>query len=73
MSGSLTRLNINLLAQEGQDLTVDSTVFIPDDNFSDIWNNLFNCSVLGLGGFLERFRFAIDFGYDRDIFYFGSL
>lgn len=67
LEGSLIRLNITLVADRGQDLTVDATTFVPDSEFA--WDN-FPCFI-GLSGFLERIRFAID--PNTDTFYFGSL
>lgn len=67
MPGSLVRLNISLEAEQGQDLTVEATTFIP--NLKEQWGNF--PSFLGLSGFLERIRFAID--PLTDTFYFGSL
>ena len=67
MPGSLVRLNISLEAQQGQDLTVEATTFIP--NLKEQWGNF--PSFLGLSGFLERIRFAID--PLTNTFYFGSL
>ena len=67
LAGSLTRLNITLQATEGDDLTIDTTTFIPDS--SSAWGGF--PSFLGLAGFLERVRFAID--PNTDTFYFGSL
>ena len=67
LEGSLIRLNITLIADRGQNLTVDATTFVPDSEFA--WDN-FPCFI-GLSGFLERIRFAID--PNTDTFYFGSL
>jgi len=62
-SGRLYRGTITILAQEGVDLSVESTLFLspewPAGNF------------VGYQGFLERFRFAVDPGANR--FYFGLL
>lgn len=67
LEGSLTRLSIKLLAREGDDLTVDATVFVPD--VEEYWGSF--PSFIGLTGFLERLRFAVD--PSTDTFYFGSL
>jgi hypothetical protein len=67
LEGCLTRLNITLQATQGDDLTIDTTTFIPDSQSS--WGEF--PSFLGLAGFLERVRFAIDPNTDQ--FYFGSL
>lgn len=66
LEGSLTRLNITLQATEGSDLTVDTTAFVPNDQVD--WGEF--PSFLGLAGFMERVRFAID--PNTDTFYFGS-
>jgi hypothetical protein len=67
LEGSLIRLNITLVAELGENLTVDATTFVPDSEA--VWDN-FPCFI-GLSGFLERIRFAID--PNTDTFYFGSL
>lgn len=67
LEGSLTRLTIRLLATEGDDLNVDATVFIPD--LDECWGNF--PSFIGLTGFLERLRFAVN--PSTYTFYFGSL
>uniref|UniRef100_UPI00350F3040 hypothetical protein n=2 Tax=Kamptonema formosum TaxID=331992 RepID=UPI00350F3040 len=67
LSGFVVRLNIRLKAEEGEDLDVDSTVFVPDSEV--LWGNF--PSFIGLTGFLERIRFALD--PNTDTFYFGSL
>lgn len=66
LDGSLTRLSITLQATQGNDLTVDTTAFIPDSQ--DSWGDF--PSFLGLTGFMERVRFAID--PNTDTFFFGS-
>ncbi|NER38267.1 MAG: hypothetical protein F6J93_30650 [Oscillatoria sp. SIO1A7] len=48
LQGFLTRLNIKLKAEQGDDLDVDSTVFIPESE--KLWGNL-PCFI-GLTGFL---------------------
>lgn len=67
LEGSLTRLSIKLIAREGDNLTIDATVFVPD--VEEYWGNF--PSFIGLTGFLERLRFAVD--PSTDTFYFGSL
>ena len=67
LDGSVTRFNIKLLATSGNNLDVDATVFVPD--VEEYWSNL--PSFIGLTGFLERIRFAID--PSTDTFYFGQL
>jgi hypothetical protein len=72
LNGSLTRLNLTLRAQVGDSLTVDATVFVPDGDqlwgaFSETWGDF--PAFVGLAGFLERIRFAID--PTVDMLYFG--
>ncbi len=67
LEGFVVRLNIKLVAREGQDLDVDSTVFVPE--VEEYWGDF--PSFIGLTGFLERIRFAID--PSTDTFYFGQL
>ena len=67
LDGNIYRLNIKLVAELGDDLDVQATVFVPDRE--ELWGNF--PSFIGLGGFLERIRFAFDPA--TDTFYFGSL
>jgi len=67
--GNLHRLTLSFPASEGEPLSVDSTVFVPDEQSSVDWGNL--PSFIGLTGCLERIRFAVD--PSQDIFFFGSL
>ena len=67
LEGSIIRLNMTLLADEGKDLTVDATAFIPDSE--ECWGD-FPCFI-GQMGFLERIRYALDPA--TDTFYFGTL
>jgi hypothetical protein len=67
LPGFVVRLNIRLVAREGEDLNVDATVFVPDSEV--LWGDF--PSFIGLTGFLERIRFALD--PNTDTFYFGSL
>ncbi|MBN1313812.1 MAG: hypothetical protein JXA42_00015 [Anaerolineales bacterium] len=66
--GKLYRLAVELLAKEGNNLEVDSTVFIPEMHPEEEWNLP---SFLGFQGFLERIRFAVN--PDQSLFYFGGL
>ena len=68
LNGYLYRLTVTLLAEIGEHLPVDATVFVPELTPYQEWEDF--PSILGLTGFLERIRFAIDPGEDR--FYFGS-
>lgn len=67
LDGNIYRLNLKLVAELGDDLEVQATVFVPDRE--ELWGNF--PSFIGLGGFLERIRFAFDPA--TDTFYFGSL
>lgn len=67
LEGFVVRLNIRLKAENGRDLDVDSTVFVPE--VEEYWGDF--SSFIGLTGFLERIRFAID--PSTDTFYFGQL
>jgi len=67
LSGKIARLRFTLRADEGEDIDVEATVFVPDR--PDQWNDF--PSFLGQAGFLERIRFAIDPNEDK--FYFGKL
>jgi len=69
IEGYLHRMNITILAEGGQGLPVDATVFVPNLTPDQDWGNF--PSIIGLSGFLERIRFAIDPIKDR--FYFGDL
>jgi len=55
LEGFVVRLNIRLKAEYGQDLDVDSTIFIPE--VEEYWGDF--PSFIGLTGFSERIRFAI--------------
>ncbi|MEI6330530.1 MAG: hypothetical protein WCP16_14930 [Pseudanabaena sp. ELA645] len=67
LSGKIARLGFSLRADEGDDMDIEATGFVPDS--ADLWNNF--PSFLGQAGFLERIRFAIDPTQDK--FYFGTL
>lgn len=67
LEGGFLRLTIRLLAKEGETLDVDATAFLPD--VEEYWGDF--PSFLGLTGFLERIRFAVD--PNTDTFYFGQL
>jgi len=65
--GVLSRLPITFLADEGRDISVEATVFIPDRRFDNTWQFP---NFIGLDGCLSRLRFAID--PSENIFYFGQ-
>lgn len=66
-TGWLVRIPITLLAAAGTDLTIDATVFYPDHDEDDGWHVP---NVVGLDGFLDRLRFAVD--SSSNTFYFGT-
>lgn len=67
LEGKIIRMSIKIVAFEGENLTVDATAFVPD--VEEYWGNF--PAFLGLTGFLERIRFAVD--PNTDTFYFGQL
>jgi hypothetical protein len=69
LDGSLHRIEVTLLAEIGQSLSVEATVFVPHLQSYQEWGDF--PAVLGLTGFLERIRYAVDPGSDS--FYFGEL
>ncbi len=63
--GKLYQLPIHLEALIGESLDVPSTVFVPTDKYT-------MPNFIGLGGFLNRIRFAIQPGEPgENLFYFG--
>lgn len=62
--GVLIRLPITICAEQGEDITIEGTVFVPQDE-RDIPN------FIGLDGFLNRIKFAID--PQINDFYFGPI
>ncbi len=63
--GKLYQLSIHLEALIGESLDVPSTVFVPTDKYT-------MPNFIGLGGFLNRIRFAIQPGEPgENLFYFG--
>jgi hypothetical protein len=64
--GYLYRIPATLRPFQGADITVEATFFVPQLRESEDW---LHPNFLGLSGFLERIRFAVDpqFNY----FYFG--
>jgi len=67
LEGSVIRLNITLIADEGEDQDVAATAFIPD--VEEYWGNF--PSFIGQIGFLERICFAVN--PSNNTFYFGQL
>jgi hypothetical protein len=62
--GALIRLPITIYAEEGEDVTIEGTVFVPD-NEREIPD------FIGLDGFLSRIRFAVD--PQNCSFFFGRI
>lgn len=63
MRGCLERYPVTLIAEKGEALQIDATLFICNE-----WTR---GNFLGYSGFLERIRFAVD-PHDRK-FYFGRI
>lgn|SRR5574341_616622 len=68
LKGWRCRIPVTLVAARGESITIEATVFVPELDPSQVWNLP---NFLGLTGFLERIRFAVDPGLNR--FYFGPL
>jgi predicted aspartyl protease len=64
--GMIHRMNLTITAQEGDEIVLDATVFVPEVDEA-AWNLP---SFLGWDGCLERLRVAID--PSNDTFYFGA-
>jgi hypothetical protein len=56
-TGRLYRLTLILLAQEGDDLVMQATGFVPNQQEEESWSDL--PGIMGLYGCLERVRFAV--------------
>ncbi len=65
--GALHRESLTLVAEKGQSVPIEVTVFVPHLTPGQEWHLP---SFLGLHGCLERLRFAVDPG--AEMFYFGS-
>ncbi|OQW31464.1 MAG: hypothetical protein A4E20_03975 [Nitrospira sp. SG-bin2] len=59
--GTIHRIQITLLANEGESLDVDSTFFVPEK-----WRG----NIIGYMGCLQRIRFAVD--PSKNTFHFGK-
>ena len=68
-SGNLCRVDILLLADEGESGQFQATTFVPDNDQEEQWGNL--PSFLGLQNCLDRIRFAFD--PSDETIYFGPL
>ncbi len=67
--GRLLRMRLGLQAENaGDDLEVEATVFVPTLALEEIW---LHPNFIGLDGFLNRIRFAVD--PTENAFYFGPL
>jgi hypothetical protein len=65
--GQLYRIGFHLIAELGNSLEIDATVFVPTLGRGEVWSHP---NFIGLDGFLNRIRFAID--PDDNAFYFGA-
>jgi hypothetical protein len=68
VKGKLYRVPVSLEAEEGAGITVMATVFIPVLMPYQEWHYP---NFLGLSGFLEKTRFAVD--PENNLFYFGAI
>jgi hypothetical protein len=66
--GVLHRMRVGLFAEQGDDLEIEATVFVPALHPGDTWASP---NFLGLSGLLERTRFAVD--PSENAFYFGLI
>ena len=67
VQGALHRLTLTLFAEEGDDIAIDTTAFVPDAQYENVPELP---SILGLQGCLDRLRFAFD--PVTETFYFGA-
>ena len=63
-AGKLIRTTVRVLADEGDDLTVEATVFVPDENLA------FGRNFIGYSSFLDQVRLGID--PQQNHIYFGG-
>lgn len=70
-TGFLFRRSIRFRAEAGEDAIVEATIFVPDAQSASAWDTGRRPFILGMGGCLERLRFAVDPG--SDTFYFAGL
>ena len=66
--GKLFRMGMGLQIEQGQGFEIDATVFVPILDAGQRWPHP---NFLGLSGFLERVRFAVDPDPEERAFYFG--
>lgn len=65
--GNLVRATLALRASVGADLAIEATLFVPALDSGEVWPWP---NFLGLDGFLNRIRFAVDTA--ENVFYFGA-
>lgn len=70
LQGTGHRVSLTLIADEGEDVKVEVTAFVPDTSPEQEWESEFPC-ILGLYLCLDLLRFAIDPAAEK--FYFGFL
>ena len=70
-SGSLYRLELGFLADNGFGTTIEATAFFPDLQENDKWP--FPPAILGYFCCLERLRFAVGPENNHNRFHFGSI
>ena len=70
LTGHILRRTMTLLAEQGQSITVEARIFVPDAVSAEAWEGGRRAFVLGMGC-LESVRFAVD--PDQNLFYFGEL
>ena len=63
-AGRLVRTTLLILADEGEDLAVETTVFVPNENLK------FGRNFIGYSSFLERIRLGLD--PQENHVYFGA-
>lgn len=61
--GTIQRVTMSIMAEQGDSLDIDASVYVPEDEWH--FGNF-----LGYTGFLERLRFAVD--PSTNTFYFGA-
>lgn len=67
--GDLWRIPVEMVAHEGNSFTFEATVFVPKFRIeTETWSLP---EFVGLQGFLDRIRFAVD--PEENLFYFGAL
>ena len=67
--GDIWRIPVEMIAHEGQGFRFEASVFVPKFRSEfDTWNLP---EFVGLQGFLDRIRFAVD--PEENLFYFGAL